>query len=187
MERIPKPNEIYKHFKGNLYKVLTLARHTETDEMLVIYQALYGDFAVYARPLSMFTSEVDRAKYPDAGQRYRFEKIPDPMEGSMAATEDRAEVNEDGFFAMDRREGGQAGAPAEEKNTARLMDFLDAETYEEKLDILASMHEGITDDMINTIAMALDLEVEEGETEDRYQSLKSCLLMLDKFECSRLR
>ncbi len=76
--------DIARHFKREwvspatseyLYKVLAFARHTETGERLVIYQALYAPFKVCARPYDMFMSEVDREKYPDVKQRFRFEKI----------------------------------------------------------------------------------------------------------------
>ena len=68
----PEKGDIYKHFKGNMYEVLTLAKHTETMEEMVIYQEVEGE-QIYARPLDMFISKVDKEKYPEVEQEYRFQ------------------------------------------------------------------------------------------------------------------
>lgn len=182
MRNNPQPNEIYRHFKGNLYRIITLATDSETRETMVVYQALYGDYQAYVRELSMFMSEVDREKYPDVQQKYRFELIPQVM-GADAAV--RPESIPEPIVA--KEPPAQAKQSDEPSLDPQLMQFLDAKTYKEKLNLLAAMHPRITDEMINTMAVVLDLEVNEGDIEERYIALKNCLLMLEKYECNRLR
>ena len=74
---------IVQHFKKQwtktehmyLYRILAIAEHTESGEKLVVYQALYGENKVYARPYDSFCAETDVTKYPEAEQKYRFEKL----------------------------------------------------------------------------------------------------------------
>ena len=68
-----KPKRIYRHFKGDYYLLEDVARHSEDGEEYVIYRKLYGDGSLWIRPKEMFLEAVDREKYPDCPQKYRFE------------------------------------------------------------------------------------------------------------------
>ena len=196
MNQIPQAGEIYQHFKGKLYRIVALATHTETGEQLVIYQALYGEFQVFARPLSMFLEKVDAKKYPDAAGKDRFMRIPmaeaaavpqpvpapseNPVEPRPAAMPSESTVESRAVAASSEN-------PVEPQPDPCLLAFLDADSYEEKLEVFAAL-EGKADlHMLNAIAASLDLELSEGSLEEQYDTLKSCLMTLERYECNRLR
>lgn len=254
----PIPQQIYRHFKGNLYQVLTIAKHSETGEELVIYQALYGDFGVYARPLSMFVSEVDHAKYPEVQQRMRFEAVDRTLLGDekrfagarsasldaqrdvddriitsrrildtnpiaanvqtaaaqsygtrekIVVTPARKPAAEDTFPAVhemaevdltkkssaDNRHfddfmNKTVEEEAEELNlNPMVVEFLDSDSAKARIQILERLRPIVTDEMIDIMAMAIDVEVDPGDVYDRLSDLKNCLDTMARFETERLR
>lgn len=186
----PRAQEIYRHFKGQLYQVIAIAEHTETGEQLVIYQAMYGEFRIYARPLEMFISPVDRTKYPDADQEFRFQlQGPDAQRQCMAVQPDSGAAGNTQSIRQDDTAPIASETPEQEQPALDplVLEFLDADTYEERLNVLAALHHRITNEMITTMALCCDIEVEGDDVEQRYEELKQCLLMKDRFEIKRLR
>ena len=196
MSNKPLPQQIYRHFKGNLYRIVTLAKHSETGEELVIYQALYGDYQVYAREISMFLGPVDKVKYPDAQQDCRFELCDELIQAPGVKNRDvKSRYGFEGQEDMEESKQQEAAikeASAQEENEELnidplVLEYLDADSYGERLNILTALQHRITDEKINTMAIAIDHEIEEGDTQERYEELKNCLLTLERFECNRLR
>ncbi len=198
MQHIPQPHEIYRHFKGNTYQIITIAEHSETGEMFVIYQAMYGNYKTYARPMDIFLEKLDKEKYPQATQEYRFELATTTQAfGEPANTPVKNPANgQEKVPAMEVKKElvkESVTEPMSEQEEQildidpQVLKFLEADSYEERLNILTGIHHRITDDMINVMAIATDIEVKSGDIEERYVELRNCLLKLEKFECNRLR
>lgn len=162
MSRRPEVGEVYRHFKNKNYKVIAIAHHSETGEELVIYQALYGDGMVCARPLDMFVSEVDHEKYPEVTQKYRFEKIADAQDTVEEKTQEK------------RLEE----MTIEEK----MMAFFDMEDLEARYKILLAMREEITDTIIDNLAVTIDVVIPDGEITKRYDDLRRAIQTKQHYE-----
>ena len=207
MNRIPKPGEIYRHFKNKLYQIVAIARHSETKELLVIYQALYEDFGVYARPLEMFISEVDHEKYPEVTQQYRFELIRSAdfqqeqqmkeLVGGETVVNAEPVINAETVVNAEPVADAKSvassvpcdrGDSAEELPDPRLLAFLDADTMEEKYNLLVSIGNNITDKLIDDMAVVMDVVIPEGDVLERFAQLKYAIRTRQRYEYSnRLR
>lgn len=170
MDRTPRPGDFYRHFKDRLYQVIAIAVHSETREEMVVYQALYGTFGIYVRPLDMFVSEVDHEKYPEVKQKYRFEKV------SMAAG------------AVQQKE--PMLPVMEEENTGsnkNLLAFLDARTYHEKLEILRQRKEDFSPEELSAICEIMEIGRADLEPEEKYYAVERYLELQNKYDGARLR
>ena len=172
---IPAAGEFYRHFKGNLYQIIGVAKHSETMEQMVVYQALYGDYCLYTRPLDMFLSPVDKVKYPDAVQEYRFEKcVP-------GASEDKA------VSAIKEPEKVQETCD-EESVRPEILRFLDAEDAGAKLKVLRELRMDLDESLMTTIELSMDLLPDDKDSmERRYDFVERTLEQRIRFEGSRLR
>lgn len=170
MERKVNPGEFYRHFKGRLYQVIAVAVHSETGERMVVYQALYGDFRVYVRPYEMFVSEVDREKYPDVVQKWRFERVM-PESG---------EENTENVFVS-------AGEEEEGKPNPVLVEFLDAETYEKRMALLKKLERTATQAELDSIYTVLDMKPVMGTVAEQLYDIRRFLTMQNQFDGVRLR
>ncbi len=204
----------YRHFKNKLYQVRGVAIHSETKEKMVVYQGLYGSYELYVRPYDMFLSEVDHNKYPDVAQKYRFELIDINTGKALEESDDTPAYNKavdnaniipaDNTYTADKSIDYTAeNAASDNKNAANIDDtcnsdenteqdsklirFLDAYDYKEKLDILTSMRSELNDGLIDIMAESIEVAVPEGDITDRYNSLRKCLLAHTKYEGLRLR
>ncbi len=167
MRDLPKAGQIYRHFKGNIYRIVAIAEHSETGEVLVIYRRDdETQDMTYARPLDMFLSEVDKKKYPNVREKYRFTLCSDDVITDI----------ENGVIT-----------PASESGLNPLLEaFLDAKTISEKVDRFYDMRNVADDEMLGYVAASLDLDV-SGPAEEKYSEILRALKAREKYESNRLR
>lgn len=188
MDRTPGPGDFYRHFKDKMYQVIAVAVHSETGEEMVVYQALYGSFGIYVRPLPMFISEVDKEKYPEAKQKYRFEKV-DMVSGKP---EENAGMQKPEIKTEDKAAGSlqsQTDLPPDRclHENKNLLAFLDAGTYHEKLEVLEERKDHFSPEELLAICEIMEIGRPDSEPEEKYYAVKRYLELQHKYEGARLR
>lgn len=175
MDRTPRPGEFYRHFKNKQYQIIGVAAHSETGESMVVYQALYGDFGMYVRPLDMFVSEVDHEKYPDVTQRYRFERIE--MKGGNATEQISADLQ-----TQSAERAVDSGAP-----NSYLMEFLEAEDFGGRMAALKRMEGHVGQQEVDSIRLVLELAPGTGDIPHQLEDIRKYMEMQRRYDGSRLR
>ena len=208
-DRIPRQGEIYRHFKNKLYQIIAIATHSETRESYVVYQALYGDFRTYIRPLDMFISEVDHVKYPAVTQKYRFERVdratlinpsyddnsiltgnlPDDSCGnSIFAGNSPDDSCGNNIFAGNLPDDSYTNNDLDDHDgliNPLLVQFLELDTYKEKLEFFQSIIPKLDDRLTNDICVALDIACSDTSLDDRIAHIRDYLQTQTRFEKTR--
>lgn len=187
-------NEIYRHFKGNLYKVICIARDSETLEDMVVYQALYGNYDIYVRPLDNFESKVDINKYPEVSQSNRFELVspvanlsPQFSAPEVTPIQAPAKVSEEKRTSCSKEDDVR---PSESMTLLKpgVEEFLDADNVIDKVNILENIKNCIDQDDVTIMASVMDIEIDESlPLGERIRQLMHCLDTRGRFETNRLR
>jgi len=169
--------KLYRHFKGGLYQVICKAKDSETGEELVVYQALYGQFEIFSRSLKSFCEQLDRNKYPDSSQLYRFEETD---RKSIIEKKDLNEKKAD-FPENDGKRDD------EDPEMPLILRFLEAETSEEKLSIIKQNYNELDERTINNIEASLDVVSDSSDPDVRIGYICDVLRTKAKYESNRLR
>ena len=161
--RIPKPGDIYKHFKGKRYKILHIAVSTETGEDVVVFETVQGDHKVYVSLLESFMSPLDTGKYPYTDQKYRLELCRNVMEEHSLKKLRRGNTTE------------------------LILEFLDLDDNESRAEFLQKHQTQIDSRFLTAAAESLEFTERAETVEERYSALLRFLRTKMKYEGGRLR
>lgn len=208
---IPVAGEFYRHFKGNIYQVKSIATDSETGKKMVVYQAMYSPFDMWVRSLDMFMSETDHKKYPECSQQFRFEKVVFDSQGNVHGAENEKlpenvvieNVSEkiigDSVEDISDEElkkiiiNGQLekipeGQISEDEISQRgFMMILDAESYHEKYQLFEGLEKYLDERLLSNIAVSFDIVLEDGTEKEHYDTILANLQTWDRFEDRRMR
>lgn len=202
----PVSGEFYQYFKGKLYQIKMLAKDSGTQREIVVYQALYPPYDCWTQDLEEFMGPVDKEKYPEETQKYRFRQVvfqkprsSEDKKEEIGQVETASVPAEEAVHSVSDEELAKAlksGQPnrylgdkitEEEIANRGLMQLLDAETFREKRQIFMGLKQYANKRMLNNIAVALDIVLEEGDADAQYDSIMQCMAAFERYEGGRLR
>lgn len=216
MNRIPRPGEFYRDIENKLYQIMTIAEYTETGEVLVVYQALYGTYPVFAMPLLQFNRRADKGKPSRIEQEYQFEPVkflsrklssnrePEPEEfldeEGEGLDEEGVALDEEGEsfgelcfeeVSMEEKSSFEESMEESGRNGSEAIEwlerFLDADRYEKQLEVLAQMRGKVGKRELDSICLVLGIPASSGDEESQISNIKKHLETRMRYDNRRLR
>lgn len=196
---MPLPGSFYRYPDGNTLQIICIANNCKDKEKNVVYQKMFPPFDIWTEPVGSFMEEMVN----NGGKEYKFEETgtvnimagTNVPAGSMAVTANTVPESvsiTDSIFkeallngTIDRKIAGKI--PDSEIAERGFMELLDARTYHEKYIIFTSLRKYLDKRLLNNIAVALDIVLEDGDEEEQYDSVLHCLQTFEHYETQRLR
>ena len=191
---IPLPGSFYRYPDGNILQIICIANNYKDKEKNVVYQKMFPPFDIWTEPLSSFMEETGNKD----GQKYKYEEAgTEIMPTGINVPVNNMDIPEsagitDSIFkeallngSIDRKIAGKM--PDNEIAEKGFMELLDARTYHEKYIIFTSLRKYLDKRLLNNIAVALDIVLEDGDEEEQYDSVLHCLQTFEHYETQRLR
>ena len=192
-QNMPIPGTRYFDREKRQYQLMLVADHSKTNEKMAVYQALFGGFEYFTEPLGIFmtektevSSEIGRT----GGSKWSRPAVlqteaANPVQDPIAKTENQKLKTEDSSVCQPVQPHHQT--LEEEMANPILLEFLDAETLEEKYQVIKSLGNSITNRLIDDFAVVLDLVIPDGSLDSRYMQLLSSVRTMQNFDKNRFR
>lgn len=172
--------------EGKKYRMLTLAKNRETGEDMVVYQALYEPFQTYVRPMKALQEEMDKKKIRFIeGVSQKEQSRSEEEEKENSDTQAGESIERGDSAAQEESAAQDKSKGSEEEIHPEFRRFLDAESNNERIEILLGMRNIVDNTMINSMAVMLDVEIKDGPIEERYEELLECARLKRRYEIER--
>lgn len=187
-KRGPAAGQLFLNKDKKLFQFILIAADKDNQKEIAVYQDLTGEYKVYAKELSSFLMEMTpySVEMPETVQKIVTEYTLPATKAEAEPSARSNEVNE--IEEIKARYKEKASVPEDNEAVSPvLLEFLDADTYEEKLNVLVGSRKNLTDRIVNHMAISIDCIVEDGDIEERINNLIYCLKTHSRFEDKRLR
>lgn len=183
---IPLPGALYKRDGERVCQIICIAKNYEDEKEMAVYQEMFPPFSIWSEPLEKFVEETDE-KYFDSGTGSVGKSGVSDVESTNVSENISDSIVKESLINGTAERILEGKIPDKEIAQRGFMELLDAESYHEKYLIFTGLKKYIDKRLLNNIAVALDIVLDDGDEEEQYESILHCLQTFERYETRRLR